>query len=78
MATLSQFVVLKGDRADPRIPPLQTDVSALQSQAATYTGSGDPNGIVTGKVGDGFRQIDAGVFVREWIKTSGIGNTGWE
>jgi hypothetical protein len=59
---------------------MQQEIDGLGGGGTTtYTGSGDPNGVQVGNVGDGWRQIDAGVYIREWIKTSGTGtNTGWE
>jgi len=43
-----------------------------------YTGEGEPEGVVTAAVGSIYNQIDGGVFIAEWIKCSGAGNTGWQ
>jgi hypothetical protein len=39
-----------------------------------YSGSGDPNGVVTAPVGSLYVDVDTGIV---WPKVSGSGNTGW-
>jgi hypothetical protein len=51
--------------------------SAVVSRNVT-SGTGSPNGVVTGSPGDLFSQIENNALVRLWTKTSGVAtNTGW-
>ncbi len=51
---------------------------AGQLQPALYTGTGDPNGVVVGRPGDSYNEINAGVFAAQWQKQTGVNtNTGW-
>lgn len=45
--------------------------------AVNLTGTGSPEGVVTASPGATYQQIDNGIFVAQWIKQSGSGNTGW-
>lgn len=42
-----------------------------------YSGSGTPEGAVTGPVGSLFTRTDGGATTTLYVKTSGVGNTGW-
>lgn len=41
------------------------------------TGTGDPNGLVAGKVGSLYLRVDGGAGSTLYVKESGSGNTGW-
>jgi hypothetical protein len=45
--------------------------------AKIYSGTGTPEGVVTGKIGDMFLRSDGGAATTFYIKESGTGNTGW-
>lgn len=47
------------------------------SSLLTITGSGQPNGVVTGTVGQKYIDTAATAGAVEWMKMSGSGNTGW-
>lgn len=46
--------------------------------SSVFTGSASPEGSVTAPVGSIYNEISAGVFIKQWIKVSGTGNTGWD
>lgn len=57
---------------------IQTDLtSAIGAAAKVRTGTGSPEGVVTGAVGDLFLRTDGGAFTTLYVKESGAGNTGW-
>lgn len=43
-----------------------------------YSGDVPPNGVQTGIPGDIYNEIAGGVFVAQWTKITGTGNTGWQ
>lgn len=43
----------------------------------TFVGTGSPEGVVTAPVGAIFRRTDGGATTTLYVKTSGVGNTGW-
>lgn len=45
---------------------------------AVFGGSADPEGVVTAPVNSIYNQTVAGTFIRQWVKVSGSGNTGWQ
>jgi len=53
--------------------------ASLQSGSATISsGTGVPNGVLTGNVGDLYLRTDGGASSTLWVKESGSGtNTGW-
>ncbi len=40
-------------------------------------GTGTPEGVITGVIGDLFLRTDGGASTTLYVKTSGTGNTGW-
>lgn len=42
-----------------------------------YTGTGDPDGVVTAPVGSLFLRSDGGAGTTLYVKESGTGDTGW-
>jgi hypothetical protein len=46
-------------------------------QAAIYTGSGDPESVVTARIGSLYLRNDGSTSTTLYVKTSGSGNTGW-
>lgn len=64
-------------------PPLHAQTGnfnriVLGTNCTLRTGTGDPEGVVTGRVCDTFWRTDGGSATTVYIKTSGTGNTGWE
>lgn len=58
-----------------------TSNSTIKLGSATgpglYTGTGTPEGVVTAVVGSLYTNISGGVSTTLYVKTSGVGNTGW-
>lgn len=50
---------------------------AVIGSAKFTSGTGTPEGVVTGNVGDIFMRTDGGATTTLYVKTSGTGNTGW-
>lgn len=53
------------------------DRSAGTVASKIYSGTGTPEGVVTGNIGDLFLRRDGGATTSLYVKTSGSGNTGW-
>ena len=57
---------------------LKTALNAEYAPLAyARNGSGAPNGVVTGSIGDRYVDTAATLGARIWYKDSGVGNTGW-
>lgn len=57
-----------------------TIANAARAQVANVTvtsGTGTPESVVTGRIGDQFNRLDGGATTSFYVKTSGTGNTGW-
>jgi hypothetical protein len=55
-----------------------TDASMLTAGGAKWrSGTGTPEGVITGNVGDLWTRLDGGATTTLYVKTSGTGNTGW-
>lgn len=61
---------------DPGVKLAIDGVLSINGSKKT-TGTGSPEGVVTGNVGDEFNRTDGGVGTTKYIKESGSGNTGW-
>ena len=68
-----------GDIADGSIAPSKITGTAVVTADSrlTLTGTGQPNGVVTGTVGQKYVDTAATAGAVEWTKMSGSGNTGW-
>ena len=65
--------MLRGVRAGgANVTPATLDTGALRS-----CGSGSPEGVVTGKVGDLYTDTSGSAGSTLYVKESGVGNTGW-
>lgn len=78
----SMFMFTNTDVIELDVTPLEfTQIAAGGGGGGggnkVYSGSGSPEAVQTGNPGDVYNQIDAGVYVAQWIKASGAGNTGW-
>lgn len=58
------------------ITQIYTDFAEADT-AQQITGTGQPNGVVTGVVGQKYVDTAATAGAVEWVKVSGSGNTGW-
>ena len=54
-----------------------TPVDVQLTGAKIYSGSGTPEGVITAIVGSLFLRLDGGAVTTLYVKTTGIGNTGW-
>jgi hypothetical protein len=57
-----------------------TDIAATRYFIGTIfwsAGNGTPEGVVTAPVGSLFSRLDGGAITTLYVKTSGVGNTGW-
>lgn len=50
----------------------------LDSTNAVYSGTGAPNSVQVGSIGDMYNQIASGALIKQWVKVTGNAtNTGW-
>lgn len=50
----------------------------IDNSPQSFSGTGDPNGVVSGNVGDLYTNKSGGANTTLWVKESGSGtNTGW-
>ena len=57
--------------------PSGTFVTVAAAVGLLRSGTGSPEGVVTAGVGTIYLRTDGGVSTTLYVKTSGVGNTGW-
>jgi len=63
--------------ADPKYIQFPYEVDVETRGPRIYWGTGSPEGVVTGIVGDAFIRQDGGAGTTWYLKETGSGNTGW-
>lgn len=81
--TISQTLIIPSDAAAGYV--LTSDADGLASwqppsggTSGIFGGAADPEGSQAAPINSIYNQIVAGVFVKQWIKVAGSGNTGWQ
>lgn len=65
------------NESDAPVTTMYPIIAGNRGDVCTFIGTGTPEAAVTAIVGSDYRRLDGGATTTLYVKTSGIGNTGW-